>query len=144
VKSLCCSVHGLSPLTCSGSELTSKIVNRFRPVIRTPWMGDRPIARSVPIQDNTTQTRIHSHPSSGIRTHIPSFRAVQDHTRSLGSSSSYLALRDIKNEVRYRIKWFHNLRYLKHFRCDMPYMRRDTKELHVCICSVRTVIAQSV
>jgi len=30
-------------------------MNPFRHFGTTPWMGDRPIARPVPTQDNTTQ-----------------------------------------------------------------------------------------
>jgi len=44
-------------------------VNPFRHFGRTPWTGDRPIARSVPIQDCTTHKRVlYIHASSGIRT----------------------------------------------------------------------------
>jgi len=39
------SYHGLGPLTCSGSELTSKTMNSFRNFGRTPWTGDRHITR---------------------------------------------------------------------------------------------------
>jgi len=34
--------HGLDPLSCSDSALTSEIVNPFRYSGRIPWMGDRP------------------------------------------------------------------------------------------------------
>jgi len=48
---------------------------------RTPWTGDRPVARPLPTQDSATQkTRTHIHASSGIRTQDPSVRAVENST----------------------------------------------------------------
>jgi hypothetical protein len=52
---------------------------------RTPWTGDRPVAR--PLSKHRTQTqnkRIHTpniYPMSGIRTHDPSIRASEDSLR---------------------------------------------------------------
>jgi hypothetical protein len=43
---------------------------------RTPWMGDEPVARPLPIK---TQTNIHAF--SGIRMHDPSVRAGEDRQR---------------------------------------------------------------
>jgi hypothetical protein len=47
---------------------------------RTPWMGDQPVARPLPTQNN--KNRINAHPdihnSSGIRTHDPSVPAGED------------------------------------------------------------------
>jgi hypothetical protein len=49
---------------------------------RTPWMGDQPDARPLPIQDSTTQkdADTHIHALSGIRTHDSTVRAVEDST----------------------------------------------------------------
>jgi hypothetical protein len=52
---------------------------------RTPWTGDRPVARPLP-KHKTTKTqnkRIHTpniHTLSGIRTHEPSVRASEGST----------------------------------------------------------------
>jgi len=74
--------HGLGPAACSESELTSETMNSFRHFGRTPWSGDRPIARSLPTQDGTTQeTWAYIYASSGIRTNDPCFRAIQVHTQ---------------------------------------------------------------
>jgi hypothetical protein len=47
---------------------------------RTPWTGDQPDARPIPIQHNTNteQTHTYIHVLSGIRTHEPSVRAGED------------------------------------------------------------------
>jgi len=46
-----CAFHGLDALACSYSETMSP----FRHLGRTPWTGDRPIARPLPKLDSTTQ-----------------------------------------------------------------------------------------
>jgi len=73
--------HGVGLLFCSCSEPTSKTRNLFRCLGSIPWMGDRSIARPQNTQDSTTQTLKYIDAWSGIRTHDPSFRAVQDHKR---------------------------------------------------------------
>jgi hypothetical protein len=45
----------LRPLACSYSELTSQIMNPSRHFCRIPWTGDRPIIRTLPTQESTTQ-----------------------------------------------------------------------------------------
>jgi hypothetical protein len=73
---ICCSFHGLGPLTCSDSELTSGTKNSFRYTCRIPWTGDRPIARPVPTQYSTTQRNEVIHPAlRGIETPDPSFKS---------------------------------------------------------------------
>jgi hypothetical protein len=72
-------IHPRRPFTaCSGSEFGM-----------TPWTGDQPDERPLPTQRTTQhrKTRTHIHASSGIRTHDPSVRAVENCTclRSLGS-----------------------------------------------------------
>jgi hypothetical protein len=54
--------HGLDSLACSASELTSDAVNTFRYFGGTLWMGDQPIARPVPTQNNTTDKCADIHP----------------------------------------------------------------------------------
>jgi hypothetical protein len=67
---------------CSFSELTSETTNPFQHFARTPWMGDRAIARPLHTQDSTTQKDADIQPcSSGIRTHDLGVRAVQYHKR---------------------------------------------------------------
>jgi hypothetical protein len=67
-------------LACSGSEFIFWNLWIYWTVGRTPWTGDQPDARPVPIQRITqhrkTPTRIPA--SSGIRTHDPSVRAAED------------------------------------------------------------------
>jgi hypothetical protein len=58
----CCMFHGLCPLACSGSELTSESMNTFRFIGRIPWTGDRLVAVPLPIQDSTTQKNAGIHP----------------------------------------------------------------------------------
>jgi len=58
--------HGLIPLVCFYSELTSEIINPFRRVCRTCWWT---------VQHKKRRTYIHA--SSGIRTHDPIVQAVQ-------------------------------------------------------------------
>jgi len=80
--SCCCTCHGLVLLTCSDSELTSGTTNTLRHFGRTPLTGDRPIRRSLPTQDSTTQHRetcTYIHASSGIRNHDPTYLVAQDH-----------------------------------------------------------------
>jgi hypothetical protein len=62
--------------------LTSEVFESIWTFDRTPWTGDQPDARPPPTQDNTTQKNAdtHIHTSSGIRTHDPSVRAVEDNT----------------------------------------------------------------
>jgi hypothetical protein len=57
-------------------------MNLFWRFVRTPWTGYQPNARPLPTQDNTIQKNAdtHIHASSGIRTHDPSVRAVEDST----------------------------------------------------------------
>jgi len=93
----CCMFHGLGPLTCSYSELTSETVNAFRHFGRTPWTGDRPIARPIPTQDSTTQKYADIHPClervsnrrshclSGINT-IGDFRPCDQRDRRLSKA----------------------------------------------------------
>jgi hypothetical protein len=61
--------------------ITSESMNPFRHFDRTPRTGDRPLERPLPTRDSTAQknmgTIIYL---EGIRTHDPSFRAIQDHT----------------------------------------------------------------
>jgi hypothetical protein len=80
---LACTFHGLGHVSCSESELTSKITNRFTHSLRTLWTVDRSNARPLCLhrtaQHRKTPTYIHA--SSGIRTHDPSLWAVQDHMR---------------------------------------------------------------
>jgi transketolase N-terminal domain/subunit len=71
--------HGLGPLACSKTELTSETMN-----ISTGLLG----LGIGPLQGiclhRTAQhkkTRTYSHVSSGIQTQDPSIRAVQDPTR---------------------------------------------------------------
>jgi hypothetical protein len=47
---------------------------------RTPWTGDKPVARPLPIQrtTQTEQTHIDIHASGGIRTHDASVQAGED------------------------------------------------------------------
>jgi hypothetical protein len=76
----CCTFHGLDPLACSDSELTSEAITSFRHFGRTPTR-DRSIAKPLSTQENTTQkTRAYIHALSRIRTHYPDVRAAQDHT----------------------------------------------------------------
>jgi hypothetical protein len=72
--------HWLGPLACFESELTSGTMNPFRYFGRISWMGDRPIARSLPTQDRTTHTHTHTHkcdytfmPWGGFEPTIPLF-----------------------------------------------------------------------
>jgi hypothetical protein len=58
----CGMFHGLGFLACSYLELTSDTMDPFRYFERTPWTGDRPIARSLPTQDCTTQKNADIHP----------------------------------------------------------------------------------
>jgi hypothetical protein len=60
---------------CSDSELTSETVNSFRYFSTITWAGDRLIT----VQHNTEERGHNIHASTGIRTHDPSVRAVQDH-----------------------------------------------------------------
>jgi len=70
---IACTFHGLGPPACSDSELTSETNNPFRNFRRTPWMGDRPIARPP-----STQERGHtSTPRTGFEPHDPRVRTVQ-------------------------------------------------------------------
>jgi hypothetical protein len=80
--------RGLGLLACSGSEFIFWNLWIYWTVGRTPWMGDRPEARPL-LTHRTTQhreTQTHIHASSGIQTHDPSVRAVEDSTwlRPLG------------------------------------------------------------
>jgi len=57
-------------------------MNLFWTFGRTPWTGDQPDARHLPIQDSITQKNkdTHIHTPSGIRTHYPTVRAVEENT----------------------------------------------------------------
>jgi len=55
-------------------------MNHFRHFGWTPWMGDRPVARLGPTNDNTIQKNAYSYASVVIRTHDPSVRADQCYT----------------------------------------------------------------
>jgi len=48
-------------MACSDSELTSENTNSFIHFHGTLWMGDRPIVRPLPIQDNRTQKNVDIH-----------------------------------------------------------------------------------
>jgi hypothetical protein len=53
----------------------------FWTFIRTPWIGDQPVARPLSTQDSATQkTWTYIHALSEIRTHDPSVRADEDCT----------------------------------------------------------------
>jgi len=49
-------------LACSGSEFIFWNLWTYWTVGRTPWTGDRPDARPLPTQDNTTQKNADTHP----------------------------------------------------------------------------------
>jgi hypothetical protein len=51
-------------------------------VDRTPWMGDRPVVRPLPTQDNTNTEYTHTdiHALSGIRTHDPRVRGSEENS----------------------------------------------------------------
>jgi hypothetical protein len=65
----------LSRVTCSDSELTSETLNRFGHSDRSPWAGDRPIARILPTYVRKRRNRWDSNPrsqsSSGIKPYVP-------------------------------------------------------------------------
>jgi hypothetical protein len=48
-----CTLHRLGLLTCAGLELTSETLSPFTYISGTLWMGDTPITKSPPTQDNT-------------------------------------------------------------------------------------------
>jgi hypothetical protein len=76
--------HGFDPLTCSDSELTSETMNSSRHFGRTP------VAKPLSTQGSTTEKNASIHASSGVRTHDPSVRAVQDHIRFSRTRSKVL------------------------------------------------------
>jgi hypothetical protein len=52
---ICCYMfNGLASLACYHSELTSETMKPFRRFGSTSWMGDQPIAKPLPAQDDTT------------------------------------------------------------------------------------------
>jgi len=56
-------------------------MNSFRYFCRALWVGDRPIGRSLPTQNRTSQKNADIHPClERDRTHDPGIRAVQGHT----------------------------------------------------------------
>jgi len=62
--------HGLGPLACSDSELTSETMKRSKCFGRTPWTGNRPIAKPLPTQDSTAHILM---APVGFETKIPVF-----------------------------------------------------------------------
>jgi len=54
-----CSFHGLGSLVYSFSQLTTGTTNPFKNFDRTPWMGDRLIAKPLPTEKRAD---IHSYP----------------------------------------------------------------------------------
>jgi hypothetical protein len=78
---MCCTFHGLGPLTCSNSELTSVTINQFRHIGMTPWTGIAPSQGHY--LHRTTQ---HKNEDMHLCTERdsnqnPSVREVQDHMR---------------------------------------------------------------
>jgi hypothetical protein len=66
-------------MVCSDSDCNFWTYESIWTFCRTPWTENWPDAKPVSMQDNTTQKNAtHIHASSGIRTHYPNFRAVQD------------------------------------------------------------------
>jgi hypothetical protein len=65
-------------VVCSYSELTSKIMNICIHFGRTPWMGDRPIARPLTAPGRTTQKDEDFRASSGIRFHDSIVWSIQN------------------------------------------------------------------
>jgi len=64
--SLCIvTLHGLGPVSCSDSKLTSEYVNLFRRFSRTPWMGDRKTSTYTE-QHNTEKCGPMSMPRLGL------------------------------------------------------------------------------
>jgi len=49
--------HGLGPLVCFESELTSGTMNPFRHIGWTPSTGDQPIIRPLLTQDSTSHKK---------------------------------------------------------------------------------------
>jgi hypothetical protein len=72
----CLSTSWIDPLTCSESDLTSGSMNPFRHFGRTPWTGDRPIAKPLPTQERTTQKKRRHSPMFwvGFEPKVPMFR----------------------------------------------------------------------
>jgi hypothetical protein len=69
-----------SLFTFWSTELISQFLGHFTDG-RTPWTGEQPVARNLPIQ-RTTQTEKNAHTPNihalnGIRTHDPGFRASE-------------------------------------------------------------------
>jgi len=58
-------------------------MNQFRQYFgRTPWTGDRPVARTLHKEDSQQKRmRTYMRASSGIQTHSPSVRGIQEHRR---------------------------------------------------------------
>jgi len=72
---LICTLHGLAPLPCSDSELTSEIMNHFRHFGRSPWTHRQPIPGPLLTQDSTTQTnKCNTIPRARFEPTIPVFQ----------------------------------------------------------------------
>jgi hypothetical protein len=67
---------------------------------RTPCTRDQPIARPLPIQDNTNRIKADIRDLGGVRSHDPSVRAIED--RNLSFTSNFMAQRW---EVGWMLKW---------------------------------------
>jgi hypothetical protein len=75
-----CFLFSVAPTLEDRTSLKRFVLFRFlnpKTVGRTHWMGDQPVARTLPIQtQNKLQTNIHA--LSRIRTHDPSVRTGED------------------------------------------------------------------
>jgi hypothetical protein len=66
--------HNSHVVACIVAFSDSEFISATTHFGRSPWKGDRSIAKPVPTQDRTEQhrkTRTRTHSSSGIRTHDP-------------------------------------------------------------------------
>jgi hypothetical protein len=75
--------QGLGLLACSSFRTYFSVSYESIWIVgRTPWMGDRPNAKPLPIHRTTQHRKMptHIHASSGIRIHDPNIRAAEDRT----------------------------------------------------------------
>jgi len=121
------SFHVWDPLACSESEWTSGSMNPFRCFGRTPWTGDRPIARPQPYtgQHNSEKRGHTSMPLAGLKPTIPVFELWN-------TVLTYFALCSLtaETEVRMRQQWRN---YLTARRTGLQVWQHRIKNSFSCI-----------
>jgi hypothetical protein len=135
------------PIQNLASESYESIIWTF---VRTPWTGDQPFARPLPIQDNTTQKNAYTHPyferDSNPRSQCSS--GWRQYVRSLVSDSHMVAVQILISlqQKWQRLKWCYsilNCEIIKKFlktRCRHKATHTHT-HTHTLLCKLSPLTA---